>query len=302
MSQSCLGQSFSPALTPRLSIVNQQLKRPSPLSPPSRHPAKPIPLHNTMASTLLRQSALRTAVRSAAPSSAKRAALASTTFTRGKATLPDLPCMSIRPQSLDLQLLERAWTERSMNGQLTSVPIRRLWRPRASYLWSDHGAAPLEAPQHLRYFIQHSDGEDAGGTAKGRYPGTDCSAANDQLPWWYVWTTTETTSLIGAMLRIPRVGKLTYIRRPHQPHPLLGEPRTQKPGRRRATKRRPFQVYRLPLRLARQPQVADEHGARRHPRLGLGMASARRPNWRHSDPNICEPGSCRWPIPPPARN
>ncbi|CAK4034773.1 mitochondrial superoxide dismutase [Mn] [Lecanosticta acicola] len=44
-----------------------------------------------MASTLLRQSALRTAVRSAAPSTAKRAALASTTFVRGKATLPDLP-------------------------------------------------------------------------------------------------------------------------------------------------------------------------------------------------------------------
>ncbi|KAK4502226.1 hypothetical protein PRZ48_005651 [Zasmidium cellare] len=43
-----------------------------------------------MATTLLRQSALRTAVRSAAPSATKRAALASTTFTRGKATLPDL--------------------------------------------------------------------------------------------------------------------------------------------------------------------------------------------------------------------
>ncbi|KJY00049.1 superoxide dismutase like protein [Zymoseptoria brevis] len=43
-----------------------------------------------MAATLLRQNALRTAVRSAAPSTAKRAALASTTFTRGKATLPDL--------------------------------------------------------------------------------------------------------------------------------------------------------------------------------------------------------------------
>ncbi|EGP88670.1 unnamed protein product [Zymoseptoria tritici ST99CH_1A5] len=43
-----------------------------------------------MAATLLRQNALRTAIRSAAPSTAKRAALASTTFTRGKATLPDL--------------------------------------------------------------------------------------------------------------------------------------------------------------------------------------------------------------------
>ncbi|PPJ61081.1 hypothetical protein CBER1_07400 [Cercospora berteroae] len=44
-----------------------------------------------MASTLLRQSALRTALRSSAPSTAKKAALASTIFTRGKATLPDLP-------------------------------------------------------------------------------------------------------------------------------------------------------------------------------------------------------------------
>lgn len=50
--------------------------------------------HN-MAATLLRQNALRTAIRSAAPSTAKRAALASTTFTRGKATLPDLACTII---------------------------------------------------------------------------------------------------------------------------------------------------------------------------------------------------------------
>lgn len=47
-----------------------------------------------MATTLLRQSALRTALRSSAPSTTKRAALASTTFTRGKATLPDLTCMT----------------------------------------------------------------------------------------------------------------------------------------------------------------------------------------------------------------
>jgi len=43
-----------------------------------------------MSATLLRQNALRTAVRSAAPSATKRAAIASTTFVRGKATLPDL--------------------------------------------------------------------------------------------------------------------------------------------------------------------------------------------------------------------
>jgi len=43
-----------------------------------------------MANTLLRQSALRTALRTATPSAVKRAAIASTTFTRSKVTLPDL--------------------------------------------------------------------------------------------------------------------------------------------------------------------------------------------------------------------
>ena len=47
----------------------------------------------TMSTSLLRTTALRSSLRaSSAPSAAKRAALASTTFTRGKATLPDLPC------------------------------------------------------------------------------------------------------------------------------------------------------------------------------------------------------------------
>ncbi|KAK3711089.1 Superoxide dismutase [Mn], mitochondrial [Vermiconidia calcicola] len=40
---------------------------------------------------MLRGTALRSALRTAAPSATKRAALASTTFTRNKATLPDLP-------------------------------------------------------------------------------------------------------------------------------------------------------------------------------------------------------------------
>lgn len=44
-----------------------------------------------MSATMLRSGALRTAVRTQAPSTTKRAALASTTFTRNKATLPDLP-------------------------------------------------------------------------------------------------------------------------------------------------------------------------------------------------------------------
>lgn len=44
-----------------------------------------------MASTLLKNAALQTALRASGQTIAKRAAPASTTFTRGKATLPDLP-------------------------------------------------------------------------------------------------------------------------------------------------------------------------------------------------------------------
>jgi Fe-Mn family superoxide dismutase len=45
-----------------------------------------------MNSTLLRTTAVRSALRAAAPSSGVRAGFAATTFVRGKATLPDLPC------------------------------------------------------------------------------------------------------------------------------------------------------------------------------------------------------------------
>jgi len=44
-----------------------------------------------MSSTLLRSSALRSALRASAPTTSTRAGLAGTTFVRGKATLPDLP-------------------------------------------------------------------------------------------------------------------------------------------------------------------------------------------------------------------
>ena len=54
-----------------------------------------------MSSTLIRQSALRSALRNSALTAAKRAAPASTTFTRGKATLPDLACMD------DIYVLKR---------------------------------------------------------------------------------------------------------------------------------------------------------------------------------------------------
>lgn len=43
---------------------------------------------------VFRNSAVRSALRASAPSATKRAAIANTTFTRGKATLPDLSCES----------------------------------------------------------------------------------------------------------------------------------------------------------------------------------------------------------------
>lgn len=45
-----------------------------------------------MSTTLLKQSAMRTALRNAAPSALKRATFASSQQIRTKATLPDLPC------------------------------------------------------------------------------------------------------------------------------------------------------------------------------------------------------------------
>lgn len=47
-----------------------------------------------MSNTLLKSSALRSALRTTASASTRRTALASTTFVRNKATLPDLPCTS----------------------------------------------------------------------------------------------------------------------------------------------------------------------------------------------------------------
>lgn len=47
-----------------------------------------------MSSTLLRSSAARSALRACTASASGRAGLAGVTFTRGKATLPDLPCKS----------------------------------------------------------------------------------------------------------------------------------------------------------------------------------------------------------------
>lgn len=55
-----------------------------------------------MSSAILRNSAVRSALRASAPSATKRAAIASTTFTRGKATLPDLSCQYTRRMLLQL--------------------------------------------------------------------------------------------------------------------------------------------------------------------------------------------------------
>jgi Fe-Mn family superoxide dismutase len=48
-----------------------------------------------MAATLLRSTVTRTALRASTTVPARRIGLAGVTFTRGKATLPDLPCMSM---------------------------------------------------------------------------------------------------------------------------------------------------------------------------------------------------------------
>lgn len=49
-----------------------------------------------MSTTLLKNSAMRSALRATAPSAMKRTAMASTSFVRGKATLPDLSCKQSR--------------------------------------------------------------------------------------------------------------------------------------------------------------------------------------------------------------
>lgn len=86
-------------------------------------------------------------------------------------------------------------------------------------------------------------------------------------------------------------------RRPHQPHPLLGEPRPQVSGWWRASKRRPFKVHRLSLRLARFAQGEDERCACRHSRLRLGMAGAGHADWSYPDQDLRKPRSCRWTVP-----
>jgi hypothetical protein len=71
-----------------------------------------------MATTLFRTSAMRSAAR-AAPS--MRASIGGTTFVRGKATLPDLSCMS---------RTEMEYTYRRAQNTTNIIPhLRRLRRP-----------------------------------------------------------------------------------------------------------------------------------------------------------------------------
>lgn len=78
------------------SAASPELPAPSPHSttttPLEHHLTAQLPIMNT---ALLRTSALRSAARAAAPA-CSRAGLAGTSFVRGKATLPDLPCTPAR--------------------------------------------------------------------------------------------------------------------------------------------------------------------------------------------------------------
>jgi hypothetical protein len=57
-----------------------------------------------MATALFRAPAARSALRVARTATATQAGLAGVTFTRGKATLPDLPCMINPPRMLPFHL------------------------------------------------------------------------------------------------------------------------------------------------------------------------------------------------------
>ncbi len=129
-----------------------------------------------MSSTLLKSSALRTALRSTTTSTTKRAALASTIFTRNKVTLPDLPCTQ-----------EACIPVRSLRVYKADKTFRRLWRPRTSHLRQNHGTASQQAPPDIREQLQCSAREDGRDRGQGRCCGTDRTAAFDQLSRRYVY-------------------------------------------------------------------------------------------------------------------
>ena len=155
-----------------------------------------------MSTSLLRNSAMRSTLRASAPSATKRAAIASTTFTRGKATLPDLPCK--------LHCQCAGTRDPALAQETTFIPVtdkhRRLRRAGASHQRPNHGAAPQQAPQHLRELLQHRLREDGRSAISRRHPDTNRNAATDQLP----------------------------RRRARQPQLVLGEPGAQVERRRRA--------------------------------------------------------------------
>lgn len=126
-------------------------------------------IQSTMSSTILRPHTARFALRTLS-SIPKHAHLASTTFLRHKATLPDLPCMlhsSLHP------LLSVAF-------KLT-LPFsrRRLRRARTLHLRKNHGAASQKPSQHLCNLVQRRRRKARRGLVPNR---TDCSTAPDQFP------------------------------------------------------------------------------------------------------------------------
>ena len=144
-----------------------------------------------MASILLRPSTVRSALRAINQSKPL-----STTFIRGKATVPDLPCMPSPPKTPCFPLTIQ-W--------LKSPLPRRLLRPRALDLRPNNGTPPLQAPHHLRQQLQQL-------LRASRCPFLLLSlrhrAANR-----------STTA--------PQLSR----RRAHQPLPILGKSSAEKPGR-----------------------------------------------------------------------
>lgn len=83
--------------------------------------------------------ALRAATFATRPTATSYAGIGGTSFVRGKATLPELSCMCRRPSLSSIRSAD--------------ILNRRLRCTRASDLWSNHGAPPRQAPQHLRKLI-----------------------------------------------------------------------------------------------------------------------------------------------------
>ena len=127
-----------------------------------------------MSAGLFRSSVARTVLRSGAPATSKPTRLASLSFVRGKATLPDLPCMFLSgPQG---------GGGCSHTMCTNSIHYRRLWSIGALNLWQDHGTPPQEPPSNLRQLLQRCIRENGCRPIKGRYQVSDCPTTARQLP------------------------------------------------------------------------------------------------------------------------